>query len=151
MYRVGVNSSKVLVFLYTKDLCHSPPLPFQTEKDASHISMTHAFLYSYFKNLYFLCLLLSVNNKISSEFQSLLEAVLLMEGNQNCIDSCIRNTLCTLHFSSFFDHKFTTFTTTLTSVYLKYSIIVIRIESFLHHYDINLNSHLYQDFFNSSI
>ena len=57
---------KVLVFLYTKDLCHSPPLPFQTEKDASHISMTHAFLYSYFKNLYFLCLLLSVNNKISS-------------------------------------------------------------------------------------
>lgn len=57
-----------------KQLCH-----FKTEKDASHISMTHAFLYSYFKNLYFLCLL-SVNNKISSEFQSLLEAVLLMEG-----------------------------------------------------------------------
>ena len=49
------------------------------EKDASHISMTHAFLYSYFINLYFLCLL-SVDNKISSEFQSLLEAVLLMEG-----------------------------------------------------------------------
>jgi len=42
--------------------------------------MTHAFLYSYFKNLYFLCLLLSVNNKIASEFQSLPEAVLLMEG-----------------------------------------------------------------------
>ena len=141
---------KVLVFLYTKDLCHSPPTSFPDRKKRKHISMTHAFLYSYFKNLYFLCLL-SVNNKISSEFQSLLEAVLLMEGNQNCIDSCIRNTLCTLHFSSFFDHKFTTFTTTLTSVYLKYSIIVIRIESFLHHYDINLNSHLYQDFFNSSI
>ena len=140
-----------LASLYTKDLCLSISPPFQTKKDASHISMTHAFLYSYFKNLYFLCLLLSVNNKISSEFQSLLEALLLMEGNQNCIDSCIRNTLCTLHFSSFFDHKFTTFTTNLTSVYLKYSIIVIRIESFLHHYDINLNSHLYQDFFNSSI
>lgn len=44
------------------------------------ISMTYAFLYSYFINLYFLCLLLSVDNKISSEFQSLLEAVLLMEG-----------------------------------------------------------------------
>ena len=32
-----------------KQLCH-----FKTEKDASHISMTHAFFYSYFKNLYFL-------------------------------------------------------------------------------------------------
>ena len=71
---------KILISFYTKDLCHSISLPFQTEKDASHFSMTHAFLYSYFKNLYFLCLLLSVNNKISSEFQSLLEAVLLMEG-----------------------------------------------------------------------
>ena len=50
------------------------------KKDATHISVTHAFLYSYFINLYFLCLLLSVDNKISSEFQSLLEAVLLMEG-----------------------------------------------------------------------
>ena len=70
---------KILVSFYTKDLFHSISLPFQTEKDASHISMTHAFLYSYFINLYFLCLL-SVDNKISSEFQSLLEAVLLMEG-----------------------------------------------------------------------
>lgn len=34
-----------------KQLCH-----FKTEKDASHISMTHAFFYSYFKNLYFLFL-----------------------------------------------------------------------------------------------
>ena len=75
-----VHYRKVLVSLYLKDLCHSISLPFQTGKDASHIFTTHAFLYSYFKNLYFLCLLLSVNNKISSEFQSLLEAVLLMEG-----------------------------------------------------------------------
>ncbi len=71
---------KVLVSLYSKDLCHSISLPFQTGKDASHIFMTHVFLYSYFINLYFLYLLLSVDNKISSEFQSLLEAVLLMEG-----------------------------------------------------------------------
>mgnify|MGYP000021217509 FL=1 len=71
---------KILVSFYTKDLFHSISLPFQTEKDASHISMTHVFLYSYFNNLYFLCLLLFVNNKISSEFQSLLEVVLLMEG-----------------------------------------------------------------------
>ena len=35
---------KILSSLYTKNLCHAPPLPFQTEKDASHISMTHAFL-----------------------------------------------------------------------------------------------------------
>ena len=40
---------KILVSFYTKDLCHSISLPFQTEKDASHISMTHALLciYSY--------------------------------------------------------------------------------------------------------
>ena len=82
--------SKILVSFYTKDLCHSPPLPFQTEKDASHISMTHAFLYTYFINLYFLCLLLSVDNKISSEFQSLLETVLLMEDRfyNNCSCPC---------------------------------------------------------------
>ena len=38
--------SKVLVSLYTKHLCHSTSLPFQTEKDASHILMTHAFLHN---------------------------------------------------------------------------------------------------------
>ena len=37
---------------------------FKTEKDASHISMTHAFFYSYFKNLYFL----SYNSFSLSEF-----------------------------------------------------------------------------------
>ena len=36
---------KILSSLYTKNLCHSISLPFQTEKDASHISMTHAFLH----------------------------------------------------------------------------------------------------------
>ena len=47
---------KVLVSFYTKDLCHSISLPFQTEKDASHISMTHAFLciiYSFFNTCSF--------------------------------------------------------------------------------------------------
>lgn len=37
---------KILVSFYTKDLCHSISLPFQTEKDASHILMTHAFLHN---------------------------------------------------------------------------------------------------------
>ena len=35
---------KILVSFYAKDLCHSISLPFQTEKDASHIFMTHALL-----------------------------------------------------------------------------------------------------------
>ena len=64
-----IRIKNILVSLYMKDLCHSPLPPFQTEKDASHISITHAFLCSYFKILYFLYLL-SANNKISSEFQS---------------------------------------------------------------------------------
>lgn len=38
--------TKAEALVYTKDLCHSTSLPFQTEKDASHISMTHAFLYT---------------------------------------------------------------------------------------------------------
>ena len=37
---------KILSSLYTKNLCHAPPLPFQTEKDASHILMTHAILHN---------------------------------------------------------------------------------------------------------
>ena len=36
---------KVFISFYSKDLCHSISLPFQTEKDASYISMTHAFLF----------------------------------------------------------------------------------------------------------
>ena len=38
------NAVKILSSLYTKNLCHAPPLPFRTEKDASHIFMSHAFL-----------------------------------------------------------------------------------------------------------
>ena len=79
---------KVLVSLYSKDLCHSISLPFQTGKDASHIFMTHVFLYSYFINLYFLYLLLSVDNKISSRScSSDGRQVLYLDAN-NCSYPC---------------------------------------------------------------
>ena len=47
--------SKVLVSLYTKDLCHSPPLPFQTEKRRKpHFYDSRLSLHNLFSILLFL-------------------------------------------------------------------------------------------------